>query len=169
MNYFKDIHNYKAAILRHDHTIGGRQFPAGSVMVIDDYYSSFGAASDIYICVRMPRNYSGNRPMLSVWSYNEHTKFWECDLYRNKITEIMWKFWAKSGRPKIRRDFLSDDEATEMMKTYSRKKAGVGSRDRKNVINNPVAYNQVTEYAYWANLDNARSGNASVVAANIRY
>ena len=55
------------------------------------------------------------------------------------------------------------------MKHERRKKnGGGGSRISTSEINGALAFRQVTELAYWENLYNARSGNASVVAANIR-
>lgn len=167
MNYFKDIHSYKAMIFKNDRKISGKQFPAGSIMIIDNYYSSFGAGTDVYICTNFPANFKGSNPVLKLWTYNENTGFWEMDLYRNNITKMIFKLY-KEKHPKINnKTFVTDAEAIRMMDKEIIHKGGSGSRDYKGTVNNPVNYKQVTTYAYWANLDNAKSGNASVVASHI--
>jgi hypothetical protein len=170
MQYFKDIHTYKAAILKHDKIINGKKFPAGSIIVIDDYYSSFGESSDIYVCTKLPHNYNGNNPTLTLWTYNEFTGFWERDIFQNKVTRMIWSAYVKTGKRKINTDnFITDEQAVDMMKCKNTvHKSGSGTRINNNTINNPVQYKQVTSYAYWANLYDVKSGNASVVASNIR-
>ena len=64
------------------------------------------------------------------------------------------------------------DDMTELINLYEADEEALKAREDQffKSINGLVelAFRQVTELAYWENLYNARSGNASVVAANIR-
>ncbi len=166
MRYFKDVHNYQACILKRDKMLNGKTFPSGSIIVIDNYCSSFGEGHDIYICTQFPRHYNGNKPILKLWTYNEGIDLWETDIFQNEITRLICKVYATSA-PKISKLFMEDSQAEKLMKKETVCKQGKGGRIRDNIINNPVNYRQVTEYAYWENLNNAHSGNASVVASHI--
>ena len=161
----KDIHTYKTRILPVDMKVCARYFCKNSVVVIDDYRGGH----DIYVCSKFPAAYKGNNPFMDVWAYDEFSGWQLFIFFQNNITRIMWDVFCQNGKRTPRRERLTitDGEARRMMKTETVKKSGSGSRICNNSINSPVAYKQVTSYAYWANLDNAKSGNASVVASNI--
>ena len=59
-----------------------------------------------------------------------------------------------------------------MMKHDRKNKRGTGgvrlSEKTDEYTTDAVRYKQVTELAYWANLSDSKSGNASVVASSIR-
>lgn len=62
-----------------------------------------------------------------------------------------------------RRLSMSNDYATSLMAhdRARKKKSQASGGSSEN-----LTYKQVTVYAYWANLENSKSGNASVVASN---
>lgn len=167
----KYTHEITVHLFNRDAKIHGRVVRAGSILLQDRYYNSFSSGCDLYICDSLPRFYKGNNPRLrvSVWTDGG---FWESDLIQNGISRIIWRKFVECGRRKTKADPLSltDDQARDLMKHERRKKnGGGGSRISTSEINGSLAFRQVTELAYWENLYNARSGNASVVAANIRW
>lgn len=154
--------NYKKYILQRDKKICDKNFPAGSIIIIDE--------NNIYICENLPCNYKGDNPFLTIWTYNECTGFWEKEICRNSITKMIYDAYIKAGKPQRNKYFLSDIQTEGIMKKENiRHKKGSGRRINNSTINNPVRYKQVTQYAYYANLDNCKSGNASVVAASFLF
>lgn len=115
--------------------------------------------------------------------------FWVCDCYQTVNGKLpvhifngsYWKLslinanhpcykWVKIACeklgyiPKPNTENLSFEECKEMMKSYALHKNGTGSRINTHQINNPLQWNEVTEYAHWYG-----KGNASVVANGMRY
>lgn len=168
MTYFKDIHTYKSGILRKDSILYGKCFPAGSVLLVNSYTSSFSSGMDVYVATKIPGSYKGQNPILTLYVYSDVNGMWTKDIFHGIITRKIWNTYLKFGKPEINKLYIPDEKALEMMKHERRHKSGAGAREYKNAINGSLAYKQVTELAYWANLNNSKSGNASVVAANIR-
>lgn len=149
--------------------INGKVVRAGSVVVDDNFYNSFSSGREIYVCENLPRYYKGNNPRLTVSIWTEGG-YWERETLQNVVTRAIWAKFVENGRRKAKRDplNLTDDQARDLMKHDRKKKGGGGgSRIYTSAINESLAFKQVTEEAYWANLNCASSGNASVVAANI--
>lgn len=61
MTYFKDIHTYKSGILRKDSILYGKCFPAGSVLLVNSYTSSFSSGMDVYVATKIPTSYKGKK------------------------------------------------------------------------------------------------------------
>lgn len=92
--------------------------------------------------------------------------YWEIHLISKNHPCYQWvlKVIRDLGKiPKIQHESLEFNDYKEMMKTYSRHKKGVGSRINTRQINQPLKWNEVTEYAHWYG-----KGNASIVANSIR-
>lgn len=142
--------------------------PANSVIYIDT------CENTMYICTHFP-NYAGspeNVTLRVLWyDYEMHT-IGDTFLH-NDISTSLFSAWIAASKPHarkiVRQTTFADYE--NMMKHSRRKKSGSGGvRLMKNCeyTTDSLRYKQVTEPAYWANLNNSKSGNASVVASNIR-
>ena len=144
--------------------------PCNSVIYIDVYENT------MYICSRFP-NYSGDAKnvILNVtwYDYEMHTigstTLKNCDASINLFNA--WKSASMPHTRKIRHEMTMRDY--ENMMDHSRKKksatGGVRLSEKTDeYTTDAVRYKQVTECAYWANLNNSKSGNASVVASSIR-
>ena len=144
--------------------------PCNSVIYIDT------CENTMYICSRFP-NYSGDAKnvILNVtwYDYEMHTigttTIKNCD-----ASIALFDAWKSASMPharKIRRNITMRDYEN-MMKHDRKKKSGSGgvrlSAKSDEYTTDSLRYKQVTESAYWANLSNSKSGNASVVASNIR-
>lgn len=117
----------------------------------------------IVVCRHVPKRY-GNMT-LECYDPNRKGKSWiKFAESQNEFTSLIWKY-HKHER-KMHGYYQCNYKS--MMKHDTVHKKGSGSRICDNQINGPLKYKQVTELAYWENLDNFHSGNASVVAAGIR-
>ena len=145
--------------------------PCNSVIYIDV------CENTMYICSRFP-NYSGNAKnvILNViwYDYEMHTigttTIKNCD-----ASIALFNAWKSASMPharRIRRNITMRDYENMMQDCIRRKKSGSGgvrlSAKSDEYTTDNLHYKQVTESAYWANLSNSKSGNASVVASNIR-
>ena len=144
--------------------------PCNSVIYVDV------CENIMYICSRFP-NYSGDAKnvILNVtwYDYEMHTigttTIKNCD-----ASIALFEAWKSASMPhtrKIRHEMTMRDY--EKMMDHPRKnKRGTGgvrlSEKTDEYTTDAVRYKQVTECAYWANLNNSKSGNASVVASSIR-
>ena len=144
--------------------------PCNSVIYIDV------CENTMYICSRFP-NYSGDAKnvILNVtwYDYEMHTigttTIKNCD-----ASIALFEAWKSASMPhtrKIRHEMTMRDY--EKMMDHPRKnKRGTGgvrlSEKTDEYTTDSLHYKQVTESAYWANLSNSKSGNASVVASSIR-
>ena len=142
--------------------------PANSMIYIDT------CETTMYICTHFP-NYAGdpeNVTLRVLWYDYEMRTIGDTFLH-NDISVNLFCAWINASKPRtkkiIHKDNFSDYE--NMMRHSRRKKSGSGGvRIMKNCdyTTDNLRYKQVTEPAYWANLNNAKSGNASVVASSIR-
>lgn len=130
--------------------------------------------STLYICTCFP-NYAGNPKNVTlhvIWyDYEMHT-IGDTFLH-NDISSAMFSAWLNASKPRTKKIMHKNSFADykNMMKHERKKKSSSGGvRLTKNCeyTTDNLHYKQVTESAYWANLSNCKSGNASVVASNIR-
>lgn len=131
----------------------------------------------LYFCDSFPKKYAGSmaRLILRVNCYDGDTRVITADIMRgNTVTYALYSGWIKAGRPtaqKFKRD-LGMRDYEHMMDHDRKKKRGTGgvrlSAKSDEYTTDSVHYKQVTECAYWENLNNSKSGNASVVASWIR-
>ena len=144
--------------------------PCNSVIYIDV------CENTMYICSRFP-NYSGDAKnvILNVtwYDYEMHT-IGTTTLKNCDASIALFEAWKSASMPhtrKIRHEMTMRDY--EKMMDHPRKnKRGTGgvrlSEKTDEYTTDSLHYKQVTESAYWANLSNSKSGNASVVASSIR-
>ena len=144
--------------------------PCNSVIYIDV------CENTMYICSRFP-NYSGDAKnvILNVtwYDYEMHT-IGTTTLKNCDASIALFEAWKSASMPharKIRHNITMRDY--EKMMDHPRKnKRGTGgvrlSEKTDEYTTDAVRYKQVTESAYWANLNDSKSGNASVVASSIR-
>lgn len=139
-------------------------FPAGTFI----YYDRENRTA--YFCTHFP-NYNGNPANVTlnlIWYDLDLHEIGSTVLKRNYVSNALFKSWKMTGCPRIGRVY-SECNYERMMSHERKKKAGTGgTRITKYVPESRMQYKQVTESAYWANLNSAKSGNASVVAAGIR-
>lgn len=143
--------------------------PQNSISYIDT------CENTMYICSYFP-NYSGSAEnvILNVVWYDYETRTVGITTLKNCDASIaLFEAWKSASKPHARKIThnitLRDYES--MMKHDRKKKSGSGGvRLLQNCeyTTDNLRYKQVTESAYWANLSNSRSGNASVVASNIK-
>lgn len=118
----------------------------------------------VVVCRHVPKRY-GNMT-LECYDPNHIGKPWvKFPDMQNEFTVLIWKH---RRRERKHQHGYYKCNYNRMMKHDSLHKKGNGSRICDNQINGPLKYKQVTELAYWENLDDFHSGNASVVAAGIR-
>lgn len=128
----------------------------------------------LYICTHFP-NYVGNPENVTlrvIWYDYEMRTIGDTFLH-NEISSSMFSAWLNASKPRTKKIMHKNSFADyeNMMRHSRRKKSGSGGvRLMKNCeyTTDNLRYKQVTESAYWANLSNSKSGNASVVASNIR-
>ena len=127
-----------------------------------------------YFCTRFPKNYAGSPSSVIL-----NVLWYDCDLHEIGSTTLkncdisiaLYNAWLNASKPKTRR--VRHEIDYERMMDHDRKnKRGTGgvrlSAKSDEQTTDALHYNQVTEAAYWANLNNSKSGNASVVARSIR-
>ena len=144
--------------------------PCNSVIYIDV------CENTMYICSRFP-NYSGDAKnvILNVtwYDYEMHT-IGSTTLKNCDASIALFNAWKSASMPhtrKIRHEMTMRDYE-KMMEHPRKNKRGTGgvrlSEKTDEYTTDAVRYKQVTECAYWANLNDSKSGNASVVASSIR-
>ena len=130
----------------------------------------------LYICPHFP-NYAGkpeNVILNVIWyDYEMHaignTTIKECD-----VSIALYNAWINASKPKTRRirHEITMHDYERMMDHPRKNKRSTGgvrlSAKSNNRTTDALRYKQVTEAAYWANLNNSKSGSASVVASSIR-
>ena len=132
--------------------------------------------STLYICPHFP-NYAGkpeNVNLRVIWyDYEMHT-IGDTFLKNCDISIALFNAWIAASKPharKIRHEITMRDYE-KMMDHPRKKKSATGgvrlSEKTDEYTTDAVRYKQVTESAYWANLSDSKSGNASVVASSIR-
>ena len=132
--------------------------------------------STLYICPHFP-NYAGkpeNVNLRVIWyDYEMHT-IGDTFLKNCDISIALFNAWIAASKPharKIRHEITMRDYE-KMMDHPRKKKSATGgvrlSAKSDEYTTDAVRYKQVTECAYWANLNDSKSGNASVVASSIR-
>ena len=142
--------------------------PYNSVIYIDV------CENTMYICSRFP-NYSGNAKnvILNVtwYDYEMHT-IGTTTLKNCDASIALFNAWKSASMPHARKPQQTINLNSMMQDCIRRKKSGSGgvrlSAKSDEYTTDSLHYKQVTESAYWANLSNSKSGNASVVASNIR-
>ena len=130
----------------------------------------------LYICPHLP-DYAGkpeNVNLRVIWyDYEMHT-IGDTFLKNCNISIALFNAWIAASKPhtrKIRHEMTMRDYE-KMMDHPRKKKSATGgvrlSAKSDEYTTDAVRYKQVTECAYWANLNDSKSGNASVVASSIR-
>ena len=137
----------------------------------------------LYICPHFP-NYAGKPENVSlrvIWyDYEMHT-IGDTFLKNCDISIALFNAWITANKPRARkiRHEMTMRDYEKMMDHPRKNKRGTGgmclSEKTDEYTTDAVRYKQVTESAYWASMGigyNGRpctnSGNASVVASNIR-
>lgn len=144
--------------------------PQNSVIYIDT------CEKTMYICTHFP-NYNGDAKnvVLNVAWYDLELQTIGATTFKNNTVSIaLFNAWKNANKPHARKIHheLQFCDYENMMKHDRKKKSGSGgvrlSAKSDEYTTDNLRYKQVTECAYWANLNNSKSGNASVVASNIR-
>lgn len=145
----------------------GISIPANSIIYKSDEEKT------MYICSKFPRNYHGKTSSVIlnvVWYDWELRQVGSTTLKNCPISEALYNVWVNINKPQSRLNPVYDYE--KMMDHERRKKSGTGgvrlSKKSDEYTTDNLRYNQVTESAYWANMHNAKSGNASIIASSIR-
>lgn len=130
----------------------------------------------LYICTHFP-NYNGkpeNVNLRTIWYDYEMWKIGDIFLKNCDVSIALFYAWKIAGKPhsrKIHHEMTMCDYEN-MMKHPRKKKTTTGGVRLFSKLNeyttDAIRYKQVTEDAYWANLENSKSGNASIVANSIR-
>lgn len=146
----------------------GITIPARSIMCKEE--------STLYICNRFP-NYEGDAKnvILNVAWYDFLTGTIGSTTIKNcNVSISLFNAWIKYNKPEalpIKHKLNMHDYQNMMKHSQKKKKGSSGVRLLKNSENcttEKLKYKQVTEAAYWCNLYETHSGNASVVAQSIR-
>lgn len=82
-------------ISQKEQQLGNVRIPKNAIILID--------GEEYVMCKDFPRNYKGTNPMLTIWYYDEIHEVWECDLWQNKYTQILWKIYVQGGCKKLPR------------------------------------------------------------------
>ena len=130
----------------------------------------------LYICPHFP-NYAGkpeNVNLRVIWyDYEMHT-IGDTFLKNCDISIALFNAWINASKPHTRKILheITMRDYEKMMDHPRKKKSATGgvrlSEKTDEYTTDAVRYKQVTECAYWANLNDSKSGNASVVASSIR-
>ena len=142
--------------------------PCNSIIYIDV------CENTMYICSRFP-NYSGDAKnvILNVtwYDYEMHT-IGTTTLKNCDASIALFNAWKSASMPHAQKPQQTINLNSMMQDCIRRKKSGSGgvrlSAKSDEYTTDSLRYKQVTEPAYWANLSNSKSGNASVTASNIR-
>lgn len=130
----------------------------------------------LYICTHFP-NYAGkpeNANLRVIWYDYEKYTIGDTFLKNCNISIALFNAWINASRPHARKitHEMTMRDYENMMKHERKNKRGTGgvrlSAKSDEYTTDAVRYKQVTESAYWANLSDSKSGNASVVASSIR-
>ena len=126
----------------------------------------------IYFCTRFP-NYNGksHNVILNVIWYDWTACTIGNTTIKNDVSIALYNAWKNASEPRTRKIHheLSYNDYKNMMKHDRKKKKGSGSRSTNSeVFTDGIRYNQITQYAYYENLENYKSGRASMIASNIR-
>lgn len=155
----------RAYIAKSSFTVNGRSMPKNTIVVYD--------GDCMYMCVDFPRTYAGENPRLWVSVYDiDARRLDDPQVMQNAVTRKLWKCFVGKGR---KRPYYGDttDYAHEMRSAIRKRKNSSGgvvmyAAKERNDLQERIEYKQITSYAYWENLNNAKSGKASVVASRIR-
>lgn len=130
----------------------------------------------LYICTRFP-NYSGNpkNVLLSVVWYDWETRLLGQTVVKNcDVSITLFNAWVDANKPRAKRIVhqMNTRDYEKMMEHDHKKKRGTGgtrlTAKADEYTTDAIRYKQVTEIAYWEQLNDYHSGNASVVASSIR-
>lgn len=139
------------------------------------YYSKY--EKTWYFCTRFPRNYNGKAEnvTLSVLWYDctmrtiGDTMLKNCD-----VSIALYESWINASKPHTCKIYheMTQKDYEQLMHQPSKKKKQTGgvrlSEKSDEYTTDNIQYKQNTLYAYYANLDNAKSGSASMIATSIR-
>ena len=130
----------------------------------------------LYICPHFP-NYAGNPKNVNlrvIWYDYEMRAIDDTFLKNCDISIALFNAWKNASKPHVRkiRHEMTVRDYEKMMEHPRKKKSSTGgvrlSSRIDEQITDALRYKQVTECAYWANLDDPKSGKASIVANSIR-
>lgn len=132
--------------------------------------------STLYICPHFP-NYAGkpeNVILRVIWYDYEMHAIGNTIIKNCEVSVALYNAWLNASKPKSRRirHEITMRDYERMMDHDRKHKHGTGgvrlSKKSDQITTDSLRYKQGTEAAYWANLNNSKSGNASVVASSIR-
>lgn len=128
----------------------------------------------LYICTHFPKNYAGRaknvRLLCQYYDYMTYESN-TVELCHNVMAARMFKAWENAFKPRAKSVYHEPDYSALMKHDRKRKNGSGGVRlnaYNDTICTEQIKYKQVTEAAYFANLNNAKSGNASVVASGIK-
>lgn len=81
---------YKSFVSVKEQQLGNILIPENTIIVV---YEN----GDKILCKNFPRNYKGNDPVLTIWYWDEIHKTWECDVWKNHVTKLLWKIYVNGG------------------------------------------------------------------------
>lgn len=160
--------NLICALINAPIKIAGEIFPKNTILCYDSENKI------AYFCLHFPK-YQGD-----VKNVILHVTWYDCDLceiggtiLKNcPVSIALFKAWNFANTPRSQKVDMNNDYEQMMQECILKKKHGTGgvrlSAKSDEYTTDSLRYKQVTEAAYWANLKNCRSGNASVVASSIR-
>ena len=128
----------------------------------------------IYFCAHFPR-YNGKvqNIFLRVAYFDFAMRQVNECVIQNCVASIsLVNAWKSASMPHAQKPQQTINLNSMMQDCIRRKKSGSGgvrlSAKSDEYTTDSLRYKQVTEPAYWANLSNSKSGNASITASNIR-
>lgn len=128
----------------------------------------------MYICTHFPTKYNGKAEnvRLNVSWYDYETRNIGTITIKNHISTALYESWINASRPhthKIHHEMTDKDYEKLMYQPTKKKKQTGGVRLSKNsdIFTDGIKYKQNSVYAYYENLDNFKSGNASMIALRV--
>lgn len=127
-----------------------------------------------YFCTRFPRNYNGkaeNVALSVIWYDCTMRTIGDTILKNCDISIALYTAFLNASKPKTCKIYHEPNYEQLMYQPSKKKKQTGGVRLSKNsdeYTTDSIQYKQNTMYAYYANLNNAKSGKASMIATNIR-
>lgn len=128
----------------------------------------------LYICTHFP-NYTGkveNVRLNVLWYDLQMGTIGETTVQRCDVSIALYNAWLNASKPKTRKIYHEIDYEKLMYAPPKKKKAtgGVRLSEKTDAITlDSIKYKQNTVYAYYENLYDAKSGNASMIASNYTF
>ncbi len=142
---------YKNMILKKDTVIQNKQFPAGTIFIIEYIYNDYHKNCNIYACFDFTITKQIKKPIKDIkksnkekkeeieklqgYVYNMYDNVWNYIHIKKNITSMLWKVYNKNNKPEVNKYFLSDADAKNIMDQDLYKKC------RHTIDNKYCAYN----------------------------